>query len=72
MNALRCCRCHRAITTAAASIKIVVGGPLMYGPKCAVKAGLIEIKPRAVRIVTNTGVPEFDPRQMDLLEAVQC
>jgi hypothetical protein len=59
---MRCERCHRPITTAAFSMP-TRGRPLMFGPKCARKAGLIERKERHRAAQAQ---PVKDPNQLEL------
>lgn len=62
---MRCVRCGRPLTTAAKSIPSR-NGPLMWGRVCALKAGLIEPKPRQRTIITHHQAPDVDESQMAL------
>ena len=62
MHCVRCCRplTHPAKTIASKN------GPLMWGPVCAIKSGLIEPKARTPALVTHQQVDEVDPNQLTL------
>lgn len=62
---MRCVRCDRPLTHPAKTIDSK-HGPLMWGPVCALKAGLIEPKPRARAMVVHQQAEEVDPNQMTL------
>lgn len=61
---MRCVKCGRTLNAAAISIT-TKAGPLVFGPKCARKAGLIERTERRPRAVTPATTTE-DPAQMQL------
>lgn len=63
---MKCIRCGRAINAAAVSIPATKGRPMVFGPKCARRAGLIETKQRGPQIFTRTKAEAADPRQMPL------
>ncbi len=67
---MRCERCQRPITAAAFSMP-TGGRPLMYGPVCARKAGLIEPRAARQRRATTPATRAEDPAQMQL-ELIQC
>ena len=62
---MHCVRCGRPLTTPAKTIASK-NGPLMWGPVCALKSGLIEPKPRQRTIITHHQVQEVDENQMAL------
>lgn len=62
---MRCVRCDRPLTHPAKTIDSK-HGPLMWGPVCALKSGLLEPKPRAKAIVVHQQAEEVDPNQMTL------
>lgn len=61
---MRCVRCGRPLTHPAKTIDSK-HGPLMWGPVCALKSGLIEPRPRG-QAQSHTGASEADPRQLAL------
>lgn len=62
---MKCIRCNHPLLTPAVSIP-ARGGPLLYGPKCAMKAGLLEPKQKLRRsAITHYGP---DENQTDLFE----
>lgn len=62
---MRCVRCDRPLSHPAKTIDSK-HGPLMWGPVCALKAGLIEPKPRASAMVTHQQADEVDENQLTL------
>lgn len=62
---MRCVRCDRPLSHPAKTIDSK-HGPLMWGPVCAIKAGLIEPKPRASAMVTHQQAEEVDENQLTL------
>ena len=62
---MHCVRCGRQLINAAKTIASK-NGPLMWGPVCALKSGLIEPKPRQRTIITHHQVQEVDENQMAL------
>ena len=52
---MHCVRCGRPLTTPAKTIASK-NGPLMWGPVCAIKSGLIEPKARQRTIITPEGL----------------
>ena len=62
---MRCVRCDRPLTHPAKTIDSK-RGPLMWGPVCALKSGLLDPKPRAKAIVLHQQAEEVDPNQMTL------
>ena len=62
---MRCVRCDRPLTHPAKTIDSK-HGPLMWGPVCAQKAGLIEPKPRQRALVVRQQDEEVDESQMAL------
>ena len=62
---MRCVRCDRPLTHPAKTIDSK-HGPLMWGPVCAQKAGLIEPKHRQRTLITHHQAPEVDENQMAL------
>ena len=62
---MRCVRCDRPLTHPAKTIDSK-HGPLMWGPVCALKSGLIEPKARTPAMVTHQQAEEVDPNQMTL------
>lgn len=64
---MRCVRCNRPISAAAAIVPSAGQPFFRYGPKCARLAGLIEPKARASRVRVLSVVPaEPDPNQLVL------
>lgn len=59
---MNCERCGRPLSVTVVRIKMR-GGDVVYGPKCAKKAGLWERKRRSRVIESKTAL---DPRQMAL------
>ena len=66
---MHCVRCGRPLIKAAKTIASK-NGPLMWGPVCALKSGLIEPKPRASALVTHQQADEVDENQLTLELAV--
>ena len=62
---MHCVRCRRPLTTPAKAIASK-NGPLMWGPVCAIKSGLIEPKARQRTIITHHQAQEVDENQMAL------
>ena len=62
---MRCVRCDRPLTHPAKTIDSK-HGPLMWGPVCAQKAGLIEPKPRARALVVHQQEKAVDHDQLTL------
>lgn len=62
---MHCVRCGRPLTTPAKAIASK-NGPLMWGPVCALKSGLIEPKARTPAMVTHQQADEVDPNQLTL------
>ncbi len=62
---MHCVRCGRPLTNPAKTIDSK-NGPLMWGPVCARKAGLIDPPTRQRALVTHQQVEEADPNQMTL------
>ena len=62
---MHCVRCGRPLTTPAKTIASK-NGPLMWGPVCAIKSGLIEPKARTPAMVTHQQADEVDPNQLTL------
>lgn len=62
---MTCTRCGRPLLIPATSIQ-TRSGPLAFGRVCAIKAGLIEPKPRAPRFVPAMPQPVTDERQLML------
>ena len=62
---MHCVRCGRPLTTPAKTIASK-NGPLMWGPVCAIKSGLIEPKARQRTIITHHQAQEVDENQMAL------
>ena len=62
---LVCVRCRRPITTAAFQLA-TRGRPLLFGPVCARKAGLIERKERPRATASRAPDHYIDPAQMQL------
>ena len=62
---MRCVRCDRPLTHPAKTIASK-NGPLMWGPVCALKSGLIEPKASTPAMVTNQQADEADPNQLTL------
>jgi hypothetical protein len=65
MTTLRCFRCHRPIKAATKEIP-AIGGDLMFGPKCAEKAGLRDRERVKVVRAQVRGTSWFDPLQIPL------
>ena len=62
---MNCVRCGRPLTHPAKTIP-AKNGPLMWGPVCAIKSGLIEPKARTPALVTHQQADEVDPDQLTL------
>ena len=62
---MHCVRCGRPLTISAKTIASK-NGPLMWGPVCAIKSGLIEPKARTPAMVTHQQADEADPNQLTL------
>ena len=62
---MHCVRCGRPLTTPAKTIDSK-HGPLMWGPVCALKSGLIEPKARTPAPVTHQQADEVDENQLTL------
>ena len=62
---MHCVRCGRPLITPAKAIDSK-HGPLMWGPVCALKSGLIELKARQPTLITHQQAPEVDENQMAL------
>lgn len=62
---MRCVRCDRPLLHPAKTIDSK-RGPLMWGPVCALKAGLIEAPPRQRALVTHHQAQEVDENQLTL------
>ena len=62
---MHCVRCGRPLTHPAKTIESK-NGPLMWGPVCAIKSGLIEPKARTPALVTHQQADEVDPNQLTL------
>lgn len=62
---MRCVRCDRPLTHPAKTIDSK-HGPLMWGPVCALKSGLIEPPARQRALVTHHQAQEVDENQMAL------
>lgn len=62
---MRCVRCDRPLNKPAKTIDSK-HGPLMWGPVCALKAGLIEPPTRQRALVMHQQAEEVDPNQMTL------
>ena len=62
---MRCVRCDRPLTHPAKTIDSK-HGPLMWGPVCALKSGLIEPKARARALVVHQQTDEVDENQLTL------
>ena len=62
---MRCVRCDRPLTHPAKTIDSK-HGPLMWGPVCALKSGLIEPKTRSSALVTHEQADEVDENQLTL------
>ena len=62
---MRCVRCDRPLTHPAKTIHSK-HGPLMWGPVGALKAGLIDPKPRQRTLITHRQAPAVDENQMAL------
>ena len=62
---MHCVRCGRPLTTPAKTIASK-NGPLMWGPVCAIKSGLIEPKARTPALGTHYQAQEVDENQMAL------
>lgn len=62
---MRCVRCDRPLTHPAKTIDSK-HGPLMWGPVCALKAGLIDMPTRQRALVMHQQAEEVDPNQMTL------
>ena len=68
---MRCCICHRPLTKPAATIQSR-GGPMLFGPDCARKAGLTPqaAKRRAALAPTRQRVVRHEEQmQLQLEEA---
>lgn len=62
---MRCVRCDRPLSHPAKTIDSK-HGPLMWGPVCALKAGLIDPKPRQRALITHHQAQEVNENQMAL------
>ena len=62
---MHCVRCGRPLTNPAKTIASK-NGPLMWGPVCALKSGLIEPKARTPALVTHQQADEVDENQLTL------
>jgi hypothetical protein len=62
---MRCVRCDRPLLHPAKTIDSK-RGPLMWGPVCALKAGLIEPPTRQRALVTHHQAQEVDENQLTL------
>lgn len=62
---MRCVRCDRPLSHPAKTIDSK-HGPLMWGPVCALKSGLIEPKPRARSLVVHQQEKAVDHDQLTL------
>lgn len=62
---MRCVRCDRPLNKPAKTIESK-HGPLMWGPVCARKAGLVEPTPRQRALITHHQAQEVDENQLTL------
>ena len=62
---MRCVRCDRPLLHPAKTIDSK-HGPLMWGPVCALKSGLIEPPARQRALVTHQQAQEVDENQLTL------
>lgn len=60
-----CVRCGKPLIKAAKTIP-AKNGPLMWGPACALKAGLIDPPTRQRALVTHHQAQEVDENQLTL------
>lgn len=63
----RCARCGRFTFSPA----VVIGGQ-PFGPICAIKAGLVEVKQRKPRLFDSHSHAQRDTRTRDLFEGAAC
>ena len=66
---MNCIRCGKVLLRPAAAALNTAAGPVGWGPKCAVHAGLIRRKPRrAAAFKARRGKPAQGPAQMDWVD----